>query len=264
MTKKTLTVIQIISLILIAVAAITSINRMSILNSLKLVQETLKIEDVILSNKSDVESYPEDPTEIYTTEGFSLTALKDHISSINTKELLAINKDYVGWLIIEGTKVDYPIVRGNDNSYYLKRTFNHRQSDLGAIFMDYRNLGQFLDDHTVIYGHYVKKGSMFGDLQKYLNVDFFNEHRTITLHGLYDSRTYLIISVYSVLADAYQIPLDQKPSLDYIRELVSLSVHTSDDIESYAQKEIKLLTLATCTPGLENGRLIIHALEWFD
>ena len=72
-----------------------------------------------------------------------------------------------GWLFAEGTNVDYPVVQTDNNDYYLTHLYNGEANASGALFLDYRNNGLFMDQNTVIYGHHMQNGSMFGSLNLY-------------------------------------------------------------------------------------------------
>lgn len=175
-------------------------------------------------------------------------------------EYLTINSDYTGWITVAKTVIDYPIVRGSDNEFYLNRDIYKKSSDAGAIFMDYRNLGQFNDQHTIIYGHYMKNGTMFGGLHDYKEETYFNTHDKITVNGLYGEKTYTIFSAYIVSADDYKLEIDLQDGdyENYVQTLMSNSMHKKDFIFS---EDKALLTLATCSYETKNGRMIIHAFE---
>ena len=81
--------------------------------------------------------------------------------------LKAINPEVIGWIQIEGTSISYPIMKGKDNDYYLKHTFEGNYNAAGSIFIDYTNNSNFEDCNTIIYGHNMKNGSMFGLLRKH-------------------------------------------------------------------------------------------------
>ena len=95
------------------------------------------------------------------------------------------NPDIVAWIYIEGTKINYPIVQGEDNSYYLKHLFSGEWNGSGCIFLDSRNDASFADRHSIIYGHHMKNGTMFTDLDKYKKQDFFDEHPVALLIDVY-------------------------------------------------------------------------------
>lgn len=189
-----------------------------------------------------------------------LTAFNENTN----KPWLSINQDFMGWLQIPGTNIDYPYVRSQDNEDYLKRDFNGNYSEAGTLFMDYRNLGNFNDQHTLIYGHNMKNKSMFHNLTYYQDPDFFSQNQLIKLSGLYETRTYKIFSVYEISADGYVFTLNFKNNADYLAYLIALedlSLHRQD-IELKANQ--RLLTLVTCSYGVNNGRTIVHAIEVSD
>lgn len=174
---------------------------------------------------------------------------------------LSINEDYFGWIRIEGTNIDYPFVRSHDNQDYLNIDFYGNVSDAGTLFMDYRNLGNFNDQHTIIYGHYMKNKTLFHNLTNYHDKAYYEENRIIEIAGLYETKTYKIFSVYEISADDYAFTLNfenQNDYIDYIDSILSLSVHTPGFEIDTAKR---LLTLVTCSYGVGNGRTIVHAIE---
>jgi sortase B len=182
---------------------------------------------------------------------------------------LDINPDYFGWIRVTGTNIDYPFVRSHDNKDYLTLDFNRNYSDAGSLFMDYRNLGNFNDKHTIIYGHYMKNKTLFHNLTLYHEKDFYEENQVIEIAGLYETKTYKIFSVYEISADDYAFTLDFDEEIDYqnyLETLKKLSRHTNE-LENELENEIeidptkRLLSLVTCSYGVGNGRTIIHAIE---
>jgi sortase B len=96
------------------------------------------------------------------------------------EEMRGINGDYVFWLTIDGTTIDYPVVRGADNETYLSRSFYGEDNKFGALFIDYRCVGDYVP-HIIVFGHNTQSGHMFGDLKNFLDEDFLKEHPTITV-----------------------------------------------------------------------------------
>ena len=94
--------------------------------------------------------------------------------------LLALNPDFVGWITIEDV-IDYPVVRGRNNSHYLYRTFTGQANAAGSIFMDYRHTSEFKEPVCVLYGHNMSDGSMFASLHKYRDPAYLAEHPVITV-----------------------------------------------------------------------------------
>lgn len=174
---------------------------------------------------------------------------------------LAINPDYAGWITVQGTTIDYPYVRGNDNQEYLKKDFYGKSSKAGTVFMDYRNLGGVLDKHLILYGHNMKNGSMFHDLVKFQDKEFLKNNPSILISDLYTTRTYQIISVYEISADDYTLPTEFTDSAAYSAFLDDLVSRSMYPIPVELDKGDDLLTLITCSYGVDNGRTIVHAIE---
>lgn len=190
--------------------------------------------------------------------------IDDKVYSIDSnpqKQWLDINSDYQGWLSIEGTNIDYPVVRAVDNFYYLDRDFLKEKSELGAIFMDYRNVGNFNDRHSAIYGHFTWNGKMFADLHKYKEEDFAKQNSIITLNTLYGEKQFQIFSVYVDSAKDYRLKfqfLDDREYEDYLKDLQNMSIY---DLSFDWDPDKLLITLATCSYEVGDGRLIVHGIE---
>ncbi|WP_051912560.1 class B sortase [Carnobacterium funditum] len=175
-------------------------------------------------------------------------------------EYYDLNSDYVGWLNIEDTAVDYPVVRGKDNEFYLKHNFYKEEDVLGAIFMDYRNAGMGLDKHTILYGHYAKYGQMFKDLDRYLSEDFLTNHSEFVFTDSFTKRTYKIFSVHPSDANPkfLDVSFEENEFPDFVETLKNESIFSSDTPVS---PEDNILTLVTCNYDVKDGRLFIHAVE---
>ena len=100
----------------------------------------------------------------------------------------------MGWIRIADTRIDYPVVQ-RDNSYYLDHAFDGSQDSNGTLFMDERCDNVNPTTNTIIYGHNMNSGLMFGGLKHYLDEDYLNSHRTIEFTSLYQKRTYEIVAV---------------------------------------------------------------------
>lgn len=177
-----------------------------------------------------------------------------------TYEYYEMNPDYVGWLTIADTVIDYPVVRGSDNDFYLDHNFYREYDLLGAIFMDYRNIGMGQDKHTIIYGHYSKHGQMFKDLDRYLDEDFLASHTEFTLNDAFAERTYEIFSVHHSYADPTLIDLTFQGD-EFVDFTDSLMEQSLFPLETSVSADDQILTLITCNYTVDNGRLFIHAVE---
>ncbi|WP_423189243.1 class B sortase [Alkalibacterium sp. f15] len=175
-------------------------------------------------------------------------------------EYYSLNSDYVGWIEMADTAIDYPVVRGQDNEFYLEHDFYKEEHILGAIFMDYRNVGMGLDDHTILYGHYTKSGLMFADLDKYLSEEYTAGNSTIEFQDPYTKRKYQIFSVHVSPADAGYIRTSFKGN-DLEAYYEDLKEASYFPIESEFDPDQKLLTLISCNYTVDDGRIYVHAYE---
>ena len=149
-----------------------------------------------------------------------------------------INPHFVGWIIVPGTSIDYPVVRGQDNSTYLNTTFSGSSNPAGAIFIDYRLVDGFDAPVSLIYGHNMRDGSMFAPLVYYLDQEFMTDNPEIiimTSDG--------IIQTYRVYAARRTDAWDSVYSLGFD-----------------ANENEQLLILSTCIDGADrNSRLLVYA-----
>ena len=182
------------------------------------------------------------------------------MSIINsTIDLSSINKDFVCWINIENTNIDYPVVQSKDNSYYLHRDIYGNYLYAGTTFLDYRD---YYDDskNLIIYGHNMKNGSMFNNIKSYTEQDFADKHPYVYIY-LPDGT----VSRYKVVA-AHIIPEESllyNTGITDIQAFYQEMLKTSDikvDFEQAAGNPV--ITLSTCTSaGSESGkRNVVHAV----
>lgn len=224
----------------------------------------LESEMVDAEGESDynVENQSEDIPEIQASEEEIEAAVAEApvFTRNPSADYYALNADYMGWISINDTKVDYPVVRGQDNEYYLHHNFYKEKDVLGTIFMDYRNIGMGHDDHTILYGHHNAFGHMFADLEKFLSEDFLNENRQFTFSDPYTDRTYEIISVHFAPANAEYIQTNFKGN-EFTEFYNRVKEESLFPLASEFEEGDKLLSLITCNYVVDDGRLYIHALE---
>lgn len=174
--------------------------------------------------------------------------------------LLSINQDVMGWLKVNNTNIDYPVVRGKDNEYYLNYNLYHEEDINGWVFMDYRNSIYNLDTNTIIYAHNrYYSGVMFGSLYKAYNSSWYKnpENQIISFNTLYETNNYQIFSIYKT-----------PKTIDYLKTYFANDDEYNTYIDMVKNRSIydfgvtinthdKILTLSTCTNN--NQRLVIHA-----
>lgn len=176
------------------------------------------------------------------------------------EELMAINDDVLGWIVIDDTHIDYPIVRGQDDMEYVNKDIYGEFSLSGAIFLASQNEKDFSDRYNLIYGHHMDNGAMFGDIMEFLDERYFDKHRTGTLY-LPDT-TYKIELWACISTDAYDdnvFTVSNKRTeseiasfVDYVKEN---AIHIHDDMDVTASD--KMVAMSTCVDAATNGRAIM-------
>ena len=179
-------------------------------------------------------------------------------------ELSGINNETVGWLTVNNTKVNYPVVQHTDNDFYLKKDFNKNKNSYGWIFMDYRNNIYNLSNNTIIWGHNSRTGLMFGTLRYVTNESWYKNpnNQIITFNTKVKNMKWKIFSIYKIpVTNDYLYAnfgnLDEfQTFLDMIR---GRSIY---DFGVNVTKEDHILTLSTCGTSTTNSttRLVVHAV----
>ena len=171
------------------------------------------------------------------------------------------NSDTVAYLKVENTNVNYVVVKGNDNDYYLNHNFNKDYNVAGWIFADYKNKFDGTDKNIVIYGHNMQDGSMFAELKEILTENWQNnEKKQITLVTEKETITYEIISSYSIEAEDYYIKTLFDNNMEFSEFLTTISKRSYYEYNANLNTSDKILTLSTCT-GNGKGRIVIHAKQ---
>ena len=176
------------------------------------------------------------------------------------KKYINKNEDTIGYISIDGTKIDYPVVQSEDNAFYIAHDFNQEENPAGAIFMDYRcDINDFSKTRNIIiYGHRMKDGSMFKGLIDYKDLHFFLNHQIIEFDTLNASLKWKVFAVFETTTDFYYIDTEfpyHEMWLNFLEECQQRSLHPSH--MSFYNDDI-VLTLSTCTTE-KNGRFVVMA-----
>lgn len=169
--------------------------------------------------------------------------------------------DSVGWITVEGTPLDYPIMYAGDNETYLNRAADGSENSAGAIFLDCRNSPDFADENSIIFGHNLKSGSMFGMLPQYQNADYTREHPIITLTDRRGETAYTVFSVYVTTAGSESYTRGFSDHGDYLRFLQKVKELSLYDTGVSVDGGGKMVTLSTCTNLAQDERLVIQAIS---
>ena len=171
-----------------------------------------------------------------------------------------LNKDVCGWISLDGTKVDYPLLQSQDNVKYLDRNAFGDYTVSGSIFLDYRFNPNFTDFNTIIYGHSMASGAMFGEIQKFADQNFFEKHRYGSIYYNGRERGLEIFGILEV--DAYDTEIYRTLSSNdeehqaYYQYLLSKAKYKRDVSLTSTDK---IVLLSTCFLTITNGRHILLA-----
>lgn len=181
---------------------------------------------------------------------------------IDFAALKAVNDDVVGWIYIEALSgVNYPVVQGDDNSTYLHTTYEKNYNFAGTIFVDYENKGNFTDCNTIIYGHNMKNGSMFGNLNQFVkNPELYQMSKYFWILTPEKNYRYEIFAAYTTPVDSDTYTIFKGPGVEfeeYLQKMKGYSEITTSARELTMMDHI--VTLSTCT-GNEATRFVIQGV----
>ncbi len=172
--------------------------------------------------------------------------------------LQEINEDVIGWLQDGEGTIDYPVVLGEDNEYYLTHLFNHEQNKLGTLFMDCRNEGGLTDKNTVIYGHNMKDGSMFATLLNYRDQSYYESFPMMTLYT--PEGDFTIEFFAGIVADGnYEfIRFQFKDNADFQNYIDIIKEKSTFESDVEVGPEHRIVTLCTCSYEFDNARYALY------
>ncbi len=182
------------------------------------------------------------------------------------KNLYNMNKKLIGWLKIDDTNIDYPVMQTSDNEYYLDHNMNQEKDRNGALFLDKDCDVIAPSTNLIIYGHHMKSGRMFGNLDDYASKSYYEKHSTIQFDTIYEKGTYEIMYVFrsrvykegEVVFKYYQF-IDCYSEQEFesnMKEMAALSLYDTGVTAEYGDE---LLTLSTCDSTVDDGRFVVVA-----
>ena len=223
-------------------------------------KSTSKVSIKEVTTSIPVTSTPNPTSNINTTETPIPTATPIPEIPMHIKSYIQKNSDTIGYINIEGTVINYPVMYSGDNEFYLHNDFNKQHSYYGAIFMDYRcdvyNMPK--TRNVILYGHRMRDGSMFRSLVYYFEKDFFDGHKIIQFDTLACKMQWEVFSIYESHIDFYYIKTEFENDdswLEFINYCQELSLYKTD-IE--LEKDDIVLTLSTCSTD-KNHRVVVMA-----
>ena len=181
--------------------------------------------------------------------------------TVDIAGLRKTNPDVVGWLYIPDTAVSYPLVQGSDNQTYLHESYDGQATASGSIFLDCRSAAGLSDDNSVIYGHNMKNGSMFGGLKKYGDAGYLQAHADVYVFLADRTLHYRAFAAYQTedTSESYTRRFADAGT-DFAGFLAYIAESAAGNETDPPTTETPLLTLSTCTSTTETGRFVVHAV----
>lgn len=266
MSKNSLKIIKIILVIIFAVSTgmvisnyVQSKNAEQSYEDAKDIAQTVPKDEKEQEETDEPEQNPEDEPISEEVDEVPVYINTTKLEDLNLEALREINADVVGWIRIPGTVVDYPVLKGADNDYYLDHTWNNKKSAAGAIFIEHYSSADFSDFNTIIYGHHMNNNAMFGSLLKYKQQSYFDNNPYVYILDDNGIKCYEIFSAYEadVKGKTYQVSFSSDESKqEFLDECMANSV-----IETGITPDVsdRIITLSTCTNFTYNTRWVVQA-----
>lgn len=206
------------------------------------------------------------PVEPAPVEPDPVEPEEPYVSPIDFETLWDVNEDIYAWMEIYDTDVEYPIVQSaTDKAYYLDHTIEGRAGYPGSIYTENVNAKDFTDFLTVIYGHNMKNGTMFGSLKKFRSLTYIQEHPTISIYTPEEELTYRIFA--AVTYNSRYLPTLYDYDTQEGRQAFIDSIYGVRDMNSYVDKDVtvtadsRLVVLSTCMGSDSHRLLVVGVLE---
>lgn len=230
------------------------------------VSSEFNLPEYVLSESVSPESSSPESDYDYMEDVDNQSVAVPKVMRDNFTTLYDINNDFVGWLNIPGTVIDYPVMCRNGNEYYLNHDFYGKKDRYGCLFVkDYADIDT-PGTNFIIYGHNMNDGAMFGSLDNYSRESYYTEHPTLSFDTLYENRRYEIISVFlSKVYDNDESAFKyyefynadtEEEFMDFYDNIMSMSIYATGVTAEYGDT---FVTLSTCAYHEEDGRLVIVA-----
>ena len=215
---------------------------------------------------SSIPSTGEDPDATDATEGSTAPTEDPFLAAIlpEYRPIWEMNNDLIGWIKIPDTNINYPVVQSKEKDYYLYRNFNGEESIHGTVYAREECDVLTPSDNVTVYGHHMKDGSMFNNLDFYMKKSFWKDHQTFTFDTIHERRTYQVFAVFKTSGDAgvgypFHVFVDavNEDHFDqFVSDIKGMSLYDTGITAEYGDK---LLCLCTCEYSKWNYRLIVVA-----
>ena len=186
--------------------------------------------------------------------------IKMKLIDVDFKELKKINSNTAGWIQVGGTNINYPFAQANDNEFYLTHSFNKNYNKSGWAFLDYRNNKDFSDRNTIVYGHALKSGAIFGTLKNVITNSWLSDanNHIIKLSTEKENSLWQIFSVYTVPVTSDYLKTDfanDDEFIEFSKMLIDRSIY---NFNTNVGENDRILTLSSCYKTT-NNKIVVHA-----
>lgn len=249
-------------LIIIVLGFISSFNILKLLdwskdnkktnNNIKEIENT-KTEEIKDNENTELISTPDDKESDYW---YYITF---PLIKVDFTELIKKNEDTVGWINVNNTNINYPVVQSTDNNYYLTHSYDKKENEAGWVFLDYRNNKDFTSKNNIIYAHSRLDKTMFGSLSKVLKQSWYKDksNHIIRLSTPTEDSLWQIFSVYVIKEETYYITTSWSKDTEYLDFLNTIKERSKYNFNTELNINDKILTLSTCYSDTE--RTVVHA-----
>ena len=211
-------------------------------------------------NNKNNENILNDISSAIIIEDSNQDGIEEEKYKIDFAALKQMNSETVGFLKVNGTNIEYPVVKAKDNDFYINHSFNRTYNDAGWIFADYRNRFDGTDRNTVIYGHNRRDGSMFATLKNTLKEEWYKNEENLKIKFITENEeiTYEVFSIYQIEAEAYYISTNFKNNEAYNEFLNTITKRSYYDFNIELTTDDTIFTLSTCASN-NKYRVVLHA-----
>ncbi len=185
-----------------------------------------------------------------------------HVETLESMDLEALrekNPDVIGWIMIPDSKVNYPLLQGTDNEFYLKHTWEGKKNSLGSIFLEHRNNSDLTDFNTIVYGHNMNNGSMFGTLRQFAGEKYRQKRPYIYIVSDQGVYRYEIFACYKAPVDSITYGLSFNAMETRANFLTEAKKRSKADIDVLPALTDRILTLSTCSGDGYSNRWVVQA-----
>lgn len=255
MKKQTNIINTVVFLIALTVFLVAAVKLISILSDYYSADR--EYEDI----RSYVHVQTTEVSDVMAADGTEAVAQKE--IAVDFAALQEQNEDCIGWIYFEDPDISYPIMQGADNNEYLRTTFLREARTAGSIFIDAANSRDFSDDNTLVYGHNMKDGTMFGQLKNYEKEEFYRKNPQFLIETPQGLSYYTIYAccVSDVGAQESVVSISFSSVEQYAEYQKQAKERSLYDTGVEVTPEQKTVTLVTCNQAGENYRLLLHAVQ---